>query len=168
MRGGIDRGQRIGHELFGPRLDVAVAVHAIGDGERAGAVDEAAWIALCQTDDAPQLALPYAALDGEQHLAQSFSVGADRLGLCRFPFNLSLLIFQLALLTLSMCHRPTVPATARPPVLCSETAAQRPSPRGSYRTLPRAWCTLERVECKVVPIERTKSRAGRADAKSLM
>ncbi|MBT2304044.1 hypothetical protein J7E70_26760 [Variovorax paradoxus] len=24
---------------------------------------------------------------------------------CRFPFNLSLLIFQLALLTLSICHR---------------------------------------------------------------
>jgi len=27
---------------------------------------------------------------------------------CRFPFNLSLLIFQLALLTLSSCHQPLV------------------------------------------------------------
>ena len=30
---------------------------------------------------------------------------------CRFPFNLSLLIFQLALVTLSMCHRARVPAS---------------------------------------------------------
>jgi len=30
---------------------------------------------------------------------------------CRFPFKVSLLIFQLALLTLSMCHCAQVPAS---------------------------------------------------------
>ena len=79
--GAVDRGQRVGYELFGQNLDVPVAVHAFGQHARAGGVDEPAWVAVGQSDDAPEFALADAAFQGEQHLAQPLGVRADGLGL---------------------------------------------------------------------------------------
>ena len=79
--GAVDGRQCLGDQPLGGGLDVPVAVDAVGQGPRAGAVDQAAGVALGQADDAPQLALPDAAFDGEQQLAQPRRVGPDGLGL---------------------------------------------------------------------------------------
>ena len=61
----LDGGQRIVHQLLGQRLDVGVAVYAIGNGTCTGPVHEAAGVGFDQPHDAPQLALAHAALDGK-------------------------------------------------------------------------------------------------------
>src|SRR5665647_197431 len=54
----IDGGQGVGHEPLGERLDMLVAVEAIGQGALASRVDQAVRVGPTQTHDAPSLRWP--------------------------------------------------------------------------------------------------------------
>ena len=73
--------QGLGHEPLGERLDVLVAIDSITHGALASRVNQAVRVRPAKTNNAPELALANAPLNGKQHLAQSMGLSTDVLGL---------------------------------------------------------------------------------------
>ena len=88
----------------------------------------------------------------------SFRQGARRPA-CRFPFKLSLLIFQLALVTLSMCHRARGARVAYPPLLCQAATPQRLSRVARW---PAGGDSLNGSNARLCQLKGPKTRDGPA------
>lgn len=82
-RGGVQQNQGLLHELLGQRLDMAVAVHALLHGTRAGGVYQPAWVSPHQANNAPKLALAHTPFALKQDLTQPVRSYTDRFGLAQ-------------------------------------------------------------------------------------